>query len=89
VERQLVTVDLLAETPSADAVAIRLNKPPQLPVDGKHRKVVAYCGPGLSVPELAVLLEELAGTITQALEREVLQARADLEAALALTGCDP
>jgi hypothetical protein len=50
--------DLLAET--ANASAIRLGKRPQRPVDGKHRKVVAYCAPDVTISETAVLLKELA-----------------------------
>jgi hypothetical protein len=55
-----VSADLLAETACANALAVRLDKSPGRPIDGKQRRVVVYAAPGVSTSRMAGWLRELA-----------------------------
>jgi hypothetical protein len=59
----VVRADLLAETNDADAVAVRLERPPRRPIDGKHRRAVVYCAPDLEPHQLATMLRDLANQL--------------------------
>ena len=58
------SADLCAETGAREAIAIRLNRA-GLPIDGRHRRVVAYCEPQVSPERFAGLLRELADQLEE------------------------
>jgi hypothetical protein len=53
------SADLVAETVASEALAVRLDRA-RLLIDGRHRRVVAYCEPDVRRARFAALLRELA-----------------------------
>lgn len=60
-----VGATLLAETATRDALACVLEQPSPLRVDGRKRRVVAYCDPRVATDELVAALRELADELEQ------------------------
>ena len=56
----------IAATGEADAILVRGERAPRRPTDGKHRRVVVYCAPDVSIPRLAGILRELADALDAA-----------------------
>ena len=53
------SAELVAETVASEALAVRLDRA-RLLIDGRHRRVVAYCEPQVTPTRFVQLLRELA-----------------------------